>query len=206
MSRAETRLSEPTSVGGSNRVVRRWAWLRHPNQWSIVAKWRTIWRGILMAVILAGCSVPIGELERADGRPSPSPTPGYHAGRCVLNDVVRLRQDSLTRSFVGGRLAANVNAAGYIVQSVDKSIWAVRTNEPPSQIVLVRERLDAPAPTFELTGRPIQHGDDSGLPQWGPTYYVELRFPSTGCWRLRLHEGRPEDFIVFYVTAGPPSP
>lgn len=160
---------------------------------------------LALTVVVVACSgVPLD--RTAEQPPGASPTPGFNAGRCQLNDAIRIDESRPAYSFIGGRLAANVNAAGYLVTSVDKSIWAIRTAEPPARLNLVRERLDAAAPPLDFVGMPIQHGDDSALPQWGPTYFVELRFPSTGCWRLRLRDGQPGDFIVFYVIRGSSSP
>lgn len=134
------------------------------------------------------------------------PTPGFYAGSCRLNKAIFINESKPRYSWIGGNLAANADAAGYWVRSVDKTIWALRTAVPPARLHLVRERLDASAPAVEFVGTPIEHGDDSALPEWGPTYYVEVRFPSKGCWRFRLRDGQPEDFIVFDVIERPARP
>ena len=161
----------------------------------------------MLAALLIACAAPEpAERDRHGSVRSPdaSPSPGFHAGSCVLNRSIQIdERRSQARSYVGGDLAANVNAAGYSLRAVDKSIWALRTANPPAELQLVRERLDGPAPTEIVVAEPIQHGDDSALPEWGPTYYAELRFPSAGCWRLRLHDGDSDDFIVFHVIDRP---
>ena len=161
----------------------------------------------MLAVLLVACAAPdLTERDRDESRRSvvASPSPGFYSGSCVLNRSIQINERrSPTRSYVGGSLAANVNAAGYSLRSVDKSIWALRTANPPAELQLVRERLDGPAPTEIVVARPIQQGDHSALSEWGPTYYAELRFPSAGCWRLRLHDGDSDDFIVFHVIDRP---
>lgn len=162
--------------------------------------------GVLAALLIACAAPDLTERDRDESRRSvvASPSPGFYSGSCVLNRSIQINERrSPARSYVGGSLAANVNAAGYSLRSVDKSIWALRTATPPPELQLVRERLDGPAPTDTLVAKPIQHGDDSALPEWGPTYYVELRFPSAGCWRLRLRDGQPDDFIVLHVIDRP---
>ncbi len=83
------------------------------------------------------------------------------------------------------------------LRSVDKTLWAFRSADPPPELFLVRERLDVAAPTVLLTARAVD--DTSFLREWGQTYYLQLSFPASGCWRLRLRDGLPDDFIVVRV-------
>ncbi|MBI2774007.1 MAG: hypothetical protein HYX56_05910 [Chloroflexi bacterium] len=52
---------------------------------------------------------------------------------------------------------------------------------------------------IHLVGTPVADDSGTGLLTWGPTYFIELTFPATGCWRVSVLGGRSPDVIVISV-------
>jgi hypothetical protein len=102
---------------------------------------------------------------------------------------------------VGGQLATTLRPT--VANSHEKSRWAVRGAAPQAQMTLVAQHLNT-GETVQFAAEPVTEEDPTGLSDWGPTYYAEVVFRSTGCWRISTAGGRPADAIVIWVAKSRP--
>lgn len=137
----------------------------------------------------------------------PSPTPQPSA--CDVTPVQELHfvgpNGPITmRAQIGGRLAS-IGESEVVVGRRDKHDWLLREGPWPQWITLHARSLDTPDEQFFY----ISLCDNCGVPDasWGSRRAYgqgDFEFRKTGCWRLQLVNGQPEDFVVLRVVPRTP--
>lgn len=141
--------------------------------------------------------------HRAIAEPSPQPA------TCDVTPVRELHfvgpKGPITmRAQIGGRLAS-IGEPEVLVGRRDKHDWLLREGPWPQSITLQARSLDTPDEQFFY----IALCDNCGVPDvsWGSRRayaHGDFGFRKTGCWRIELVNGQPEDFVVLRVI--PQSP
>jgi hypothetical protein len=121
---------------------------------------------------------------------------------CAVTDTwQRVSPNVRVDYLVGGQLATTLRRL--VVNSYEKSRWAVRGAAPQAQMTLVAQQLNT-GQTVQFAAEPITEDDPTGLSDWGPTYYAEVVFRSTGCWRISTAGGNRADAVVVWVNSDHP--
>jgi hypothetical protein len=150
-----------------------------------------------VAVALAGMSAIACFAPEPIVRPSVSVLPD-----CAVSPRLRIDPNVRLAPAVAGTLATNaesVTTSG----SYDLTLWSVRGASPLPALRLTATR-QGDSQSVSFSGTPYTYDNESGLLDWGPTYFVGLTLPSAGCWNIRASGAPPEDAIVIKVT--PPRP
>jgi hypothetical protein len=102
---------------------------------------------------------------------------------------------------VAGRLATNMDST-LVAGSSYPTLWAVRGASPESTLPLVASRLGTVDAPFAFVGKAYAYDNESGLLDWGPTYYVSFGPLVVGCWAVSVAGGDSAETVVVSVTRG----
>ena len=146
----------------------------------------------LLAAFVLACAV--------DTAPGPSATQADN--ECAITKTwQRVSPNVHVDYLVGGQLATTLRSV--VANSYEKSRWAVRGAAPQAQMTLVALQVNS-GERVQFAAEPIIEDDPTGLSDWGPTYYAQVVFRSTGCWRISPAGGNPADAIVISVASAHP--
>lgn len=154
---------------------------------------RFVWLALLM---VGACA---SDAARSPGLTSPSPSPP----ECRPTPRALVSSNPPREHPVGGRLAASVPTTTPAVNTYDKTLWSLRGAAPQTVLFLVATRDPTGEQHIHFVATRYTIDNESGLLDWGPTYFTRLGFPATGCWKVSVLGGDRDDFIVFWVTAPP---
>lgn len=123
------------------------------------------------------------------------------ASDCQTSARMRISATVPATRAVAGRLATNMDSS-LVAGSSYPTLWAVRGASPDSTLRLVATRLATTDAPLAFVGKPYAYDNESGLLDWGPTYYVSFSPLLVGCWAVSIEGGDSADTIVVLVTRG----